>query len=86
MVAGPSEAANVEVLAGVTNPLRRSRWRRPVLGLLMNRGSCVYRFGAEVIEIWLRLVLWVLLPRGPAEKVVISWSLDHWGLDSSFTA
>lgn len=63
--------------------LRRSRGRRSGLPLLMDRGSCAYRFGAEVIESWLRLRAWVLFPREPAGIVVISWSLDHLGLDSS---
>lgn len=42
MAAGPNEAANGEVLAGVNSPLRRSKW-----DLFMYRGSCVYRLGAE---------------------------------------
>lgn len=80
MVAGPNEAANVEVLTGVSSPLRRNRWGRSVLGLLMYRGSCVYRFGAEPYT------LVKMGPWGLAEKVVISWSLGHLGLGSSFTA
>lgn len=56
------------------------------LDLLMDKGSYVYAFGAEVVEIWFSLGAWVLLPRAPAGAVFTSWSLDHLGLDSSFTA
>lgn len=63
--------------------LRRDRWKRSALALLLYRGSCVDRFEAEVIDIWLRLGPWVLLPRGLAVIVVISWSIDHLGLDST---
>lgn len=46
----------------------------------------MYRFEAEVVEIWFSLGAWVSLPRAPAGAVVTSWPLDPLGLDSSFTA
>ena len=56
------------------------------MDLLTCKGSYVYSFGTEVIKMWFRLWAWVLLPKAPAGTVVTSWSLDHLGLDSTFTA
>ena len=78
MVAGPNEAAYVGALAGEgLSLMRRRRRKRSVLDLSMGKGSYVYTFGAEVVEIWFSLGAWVLLPRVLAGAVVTSWSLDH---------
>ena len=59
--------------------MRRSRWKRSVLDLLMYRENQRCRFGAKWKEIWLRLgAFFFFLPRGPAGIMVMTtwvWNL-----------
>ena len=70
--------------------MRRSRWKRSVLDLLMHRENQMSRFGAKWKEIWSRLgALFPPLPRpGPSghNGVELVSKCYHLGLESSFTA
>ena len=61
--------------------MRRSRWKRSVLDLLMYRENQRCRFGAKWKEIWLRLGAFFFYPGASRDN-----GDDHLGLESSSTA